>query len=115
MTTDPLGWNKPPAFDRDKMNPLARQMLEVPGNEFAFEIARQNVVEGTTFSSDAFDGFLTGVAAFLGSRLVLHWERTGEPPQKMRVIVLTSLEGSEPAGLDQARTEVTDPVEGGET
>lgn len=112
-TDDPLGWNKAPKFDRDQMNPLARKMLEIPGNEFAFEIYRQNVMEGTTFSVDAFDEFLTSVAAFLASRLILHWEQTGEPPQKMRVIVLTSLEGGvDDATVDRARTEVAEPVEG---
>lgn len=103
---DPLGWNKAPKFDRTGLDPLNVQMLATDSNEFAFEIARQNVVEGLTFSAEAFDEFLRSVSVFLGSRVVRHWEDTGEPPQRMRIVVKTYLDGGKHVD-DTGTTETT--------
>lgn len=89
MEGDPL--NAKPVFNRTDMDPIMVQMMALDAKEHAFTIERETIQTGRTFSSEAFDAYLESIKMFVASRLMRHWEDTGEPPTLMNVMISTEV------------------------
>lgn len=87
---------------RDDLDPEKVKIWDTPGNAMAFEITRQRVETGLTFSSEAFDDYLESIVTFIGTRVMRYWEETGEPPRVMRTMVNVAIDHAPPDKAQEA-------------
>ena len=56
-------------------------------DEAVFEVRRERIQPGRSFSEDAMEDLIDEVTLFVGARLMARWDRTGEPPTVLRIHV----------------------------
>lgn len=95
---------------RDELPPEKKKIWDAEGNAMAFEITRQRVETGLTFSSEAFDNYLESIVTFIGTRVMRYWEETGEPPRVMRTLVNVAIDHAPPDKAQQALDERPEKV-----
>lgn len=81
---------------REDLDPATRQIYDTPGNTMAFNITRKRVQTGLTFSSEAFEAYLQSIQTWLATRMMRHWEETGEPPTIMDTVVVVNIDHGDP-------------------
>ena len=69
------------------------QMISA-GPEMGFIIERDpgKRGDGLTFSADAIEGAAKKIHQYIGSQIMAHWQKTGEPAQRMKIIVSVETE-----------------------
>lgn len=73
------------------LDELLENFLQIDGDEFVFDLRRETLQEGRSFSPEAMDQINVAIATFIGSRLMRRWDRTGEPPTYMAVKVVVDV------------------------
>jgi hypothetical protein len=58
---------------------------QLPKDQISFEVRRETVQHGRSFSAKAMESLHEEMMTFIGARLVERWESTGEPPTVMTV------------------------------
>lgn len=73
---------------------LYEDLVKHAGDDLAYELVRPDGDDdpATTFSTDAMEGLNDAVMAFVGSRIMKHWQATGKGPKKARIIVKMQIE-----------------------
>ena len=84
----------------EDLTPEQRKIYGITANVMAFTITRKRLETGLTFSSDAFDKFLASINQYIGTRVMRHWEETGEPPTVMNVLVAVGVDHNKPEDIE---------------
>lgn len=71
---------------------LYEEMMGWDGDEAEFEIARETIQPGRSFSGDAMDGLAYQLMCFIGTRVMRRWDATTEPPTVLRVTITVSVQ-----------------------
>ena len=67
------------------------EMLTWDGQEAEFEIHRETIQEGRTFSAEAMAGLDAQLMAWVGTRIMRRWDTTNEPPTVVRVSIVVDV------------------------
>jgi len=70
---------------------LWETMLVEAGETHLFEIERERLQAGKSFSGDSLDVLVASVTAWIGTRIMRRWNATNEPPTHLRVEVTVSV------------------------
>ena len=65
----------------------AATYMEMEGDECEWEMERESIVPGVTFSREAMETLSGQIAMFVVTRVGRRWGQTNEPPSALRVTV----------------------------
>lgn len=66
---------------------LYEAMMAIDAEAMEFEVMRETVEPGLTFSYEAMERLHNEVATFIGTRVMRRWNHTNEPPTALLVKV----------------------------
>jgi hypothetical protein len=63
------------------------RMAQLDGPTLELVVERGHIEAGRTFSAEAMDTLNDDMATWVGTRITRRWERTQEPPTRLRVTI----------------------------
>ena len=61
-------------------------------DECSFEVIRERIQPGKTFSEEALANMTQAIVLFIGGRIMARWEKTKEPPSILKVDVKVAVQ-----------------------
>ncbi len=75
------------AMNAKEQNEMFDMMLAGDADTTEFEVFRQVIQEGRSFSPEAMENLFDCMRTFVGARMMARWQKTKEPPTVMKVTV----------------------------
>jgi len=63
------------------------KFYDIDGQTMLFNIRRERIEPGRSFSAEALEGIMEGVKFWIGTRLMKMWDESGDPPVSLDITV----------------------------